>query len=130
MRINKISDKILNFLEQEKESGNSGVEESRLSLDEEMLQREKNMAISQVEKSEDITQTKKGEEILPVKKHVLVVDDDPMMLRLIKEQLKDIYMVATAINGNLALIFLENKKTDLFLTINLVHLVLNHIEEL
>ena len=115
MRINKISDKILNFLEQEKESGNSGVEESRLSLDEEMLQREKNMAISQVEKSEDITQTKKGEEILPVKKHVLVVDDDPMMLRLIKEQLKDIYMVATAINGNLALKFLENKKTDLII---------------
>ena len=80
-----------------------------------MLQREKNMAISQVEKSEDITQTKKGEEILPVKKHVLVVDDDPMMLRLIKEQLKDIYMVATAINGNLALKFLENKKTDLII---------------
>lgn len=49
------------------------------------------------------------------KKHVLVVDDDPMMLKLIKEHLKDIYNVATAINGSLALKFLETKKTDFIL---------------
>ena len=49
------------------------------------------------------------------KKHVLVVDDDPMMLKLIKEQLKDSYTVATAINGAIALKFLENKKTDLII---------------
>lgn len=51
----------------------------------------------------------------PAKKHVLVVDDDPMMLKLIKEQLKDNYTVATAINGAIALKFLENKKTDLII---------------
>lgn len=58
------------------------------------------------------------QEIVPYekeKKHILVVDDDPMMLKLIKEQLKDFYHVATAINGSLALKFLENKKTDLIL---------------
>ncbi|MDD6572127.1 MAG: response regulator [Thermoflexaceae bacterium] len=49
------------------------------------------------------------------KKHVLVVDDDPMMLKLIKEQLKETYAVGTAINGNLAIKFLENKKTDLII---------------
>ena len=51
----------------------------------------------------------------PVKKHVLVVDDDPMILKLIKEHLKDTYNVGTAINGSLALKFLETKKTDLIL---------------
>lgn len=51
----------------------------------------------------------------PSKKHILVVDDDPMLLKLIKEQLKDSYTVATAINGAVALKFLENKKTDLII---------------
>lgn len=51
----------------------------------------------------------------PALKHVLVVDDDPMMLKLIKEQLKDSYTVATAINGAIALKFLESKKTDLII---------------
>lgn len=51
----------------------------------------------------------------PVKKHVLVVDDDPMMLKLMKEHLKDSYMVGTAISGAIALKFLENKKTDLII---------------
>ncbi len=49
------------------------------------------------------------------KKHILVVDDDPMMLKLIKEHLKDSYAVATAINGVIALKFLETKKTDLII---------------
>ena len=49
------------------------------------------------------------------KKSILVVDDDPMMLKLIKEQLKDIYSVATAINSSIAFKFLENKRTDLIL---------------
>ncbi len=55
------------------------------------------------------------QEVAPVKKHVLVVDDDPMMLKLIKEQLKDNYTVATAISGSIALKFLENKKTDMII---------------
>ena len=54
-------------------------------------------------------------ETSPAKKHILVVDDDPMMLKLIKEQLKDNYTVATAINGAIALKFLENKKTDMII---------------
>ena len=48
-------------------------------------------------------------------KHVLVIDDDPMMLRLIKAELKDKYNVATAVNGKVGLKFLERKKTDLIL---------------
>ena len=49
------------------------------------------------------------------RKHILVVDDDPVMLKVLKEQLHDEYDVATAINGKIALKFLERKKTDLIL---------------
>lgn len=55
------------------------------------------------------------ETAVPAKKHVLVVDDDPMMLKLIKEQLKDNYTVATAISGSIALKFLESKRTDMII---------------
>lgn len=47
------------------------------------------------------------------RKHIIVVDDDPRMLKLIKEHLHEDYDVATAINGKLALKFLEKKRTDL-----------------
>lgn len=49
------------------------------------------------------------------RKHILVVDDDARMLKVIKEQLRGTYDVATAINGKLALKFLESKQTDLIL---------------
>lgn len=48
-------------------------------------------------------------------KHVLVIDDDPIMLRLIKEELKEHYNVATAISGKIALNFLQKRRTDLIL---------------
>lgn len=47
--------------------------------------------------------------------HVLVVDDDSSMLRMIKEILGERYDVAAAINGKVALKFLETKRTDLIL---------------
>jgi len=50
-----------------------------------------------------------------LRKHILVVDDNPLMLRSIKELLKDKYDIATAVSGKLALKFLENKTTDLIL---------------
>lgn len=49
------------------------------------------------------------------RKHILVVDDDPVMLKTIKECLKENYDVATAVSGRIALKFLESKKTDLIL---------------
>ena len=49
------------------------------------------------------------------RKHVLVVDDNAMMLKVIKEHLHDRYDVATAVSGKIALKFLERKKTDLIL---------------
>lgn len=49
------------------------------------------------------------------RKHILVVDDDFRMLKLIKRYLDDSYDIATAINGKVALKFLETKMTNLIL---------------
>jgi CheY-like chemotaxis protein len=51
----------------------------------------------------------------PERKHILVVDDDSRMLKVIKLHLHEKYDVATAISGKVALKFLETKKTDLIL---------------
>lgn len=66
----------------------------------------------------DISPTKAEPVDIPgteAKKHVLVIDDDPMMLKLIKEYLHDSYNVGTAINGKIAFKFLETRKTDIIL---------------
>lgn len=49
------------------------------------------------------------------RKRILVIDDDPIMLRLIKQELKDEYTIATAVSGKIGLKFLERKPTDLIL---------------
>ena len=49
------------------------------------------------------------------RRHVLVVDDDSSMLRMIKDILGDNYDVAAAISGKVALKFLETRRTDLIL---------------
>lgn len=49
------------------------------------------------------------------KKHILVVDDDSSVLKLLKGYLAERYDVATAISGKIALKFLETKKTDMML---------------
>lgn len=46
---------------------------------------------------------------------ILVVDDNPLMLKVIKEHLHEEYDVATAVNGRVALRFLENRDVDLIL---------------
>ena len=48
-------------------------------------------------------------------KHILVIDDDPLMLKVIKDYLHDQYDVATAKGGKIAYKFLEKKHTDLIL---------------
>ena len=79
--------------------------------------------------NKDSENTKINEEIIKVeeqikvnenheeinKKQILVVDDDPIMLKLINEYLHERYSVATTISGKLALSFLEKKHVDLIL---------------
>ncbi len=60
-------------------------------------------------------QEKKAQAQPQKKKHILVVDDDSSVLKLLKSYLVERYDVATAISGKIALKFLETKKTDLVL---------------
>lgn len=48
-------------------------------------------------------------------KRILVIDDDPLMLNVVKSELKNKYQVATAISGKTGLKFLESKTADLIL---------------
>lgn len=49
------------------------------------------------------------------RRHILVIDDDPRQLNIVKEYLYENYEIATAISGKIAYRFLEKKKTDLIL---------------
>ncbi len=49
------------------------------------------------------------------RKHILVVDDDKGVLKMLKTVLSDEYDVATALSGKIALKFLQTKNTDLIL---------------
>ncbi len=77
----------------------------------EMQENEENDKHEEDEKNEDRLNIPVADEL----KHILVIDDDPIMLRLIKSELKDCYNVATAVSGKIGLTFLQRKKTDLIL---------------
>ena len=55
------------------------------------------------------------EEAKAVRKKILVVDDDAMVLKLIKGYLGDRYDIASAISGKIAYKYLESKSVDLIL---------------
>lgn len=65
--------------------------------------------------SDILSSLDKLEEEVEKRKHILVVDDDSNVLKLVKRCLSSSYNVATAINGKVALKFLEKKDTDLIL---------------
>lgn len=62
-----------------------------------------------------IARLEAGGKLDDVKKHILVVDDDSSVLKLIKGYLSGRYEVATAKSGKVAMKFLETKSTDLVL---------------
>ncbi len=49
------------------------------------------------------------------RKHILIIDDDPLMLKIIKDHLHENYDVGSAISGKIAYRFLEKRHTDLIL---------------
>ena len=76
---------------------------------------EKDAMEAQVELELENEKAPDVQEALPRRKHVTVVDDDPRMLKLIKEYLHEDYDVAVAVSGKIALRFLETKVTDIIL---------------
>lgn len=63
----------------------------------------------------DTPQEETAEEQESVRKHILIIDDDPHMLKVLKHHLSNKYDVATAVSGAIALRFLQKKKTNLIL---------------
>lgn len=80
-------------------------------LTERKIAQEKSKAVQE----EMALQEQMAEEEEARKKHILVVDDEPQMLKLIKEYLHEEYDVATAVSGKVAMRFLANRTTDLIL---------------
>lgn len=77
------------------------------------LRKEEEERLRKEEEEREAARLREPEDDAP--KHVLVIDDDPLMLRIIKERIKDEYVVATAVSGRIGLNFLSRKKTDLIL---------------
>lgn len=69
--------------------------------------------LAQLAKEEEREKKEQAEAVK--RKHILVVDDDSSVLKLLKGYLTERYDVATAISGKIALKFLETKRTDLVL---------------
>ncbi len=65
--------------------------------------------------SDPSTKADGGSAQADTRKHVLVIDDDPIMLRVIKDYLHEDYEVASAKSGKTAYKYLEKKTTDLIL---------------
>ncbi|MDE7428452.1 MAG: response regulator [Lachnospiraceae bacterium] len=102
-----------------KETRPEGGEETRsVTVTESALKTEDVMRVAeellaQIAKEEE--KEREREKEAARKKHILIVDDDSSVLKLLKGYLAERYDVATAISGKIALKFLETKRTDMVL---------------
>ncbi len=111
-----IQEKILGFLKKwggadEKEESQKNTSQKLSSAVEEEMRKE----VPDLGALLHFGKTEKEKTVEKARKHILVVDDDSLMLRSIKGHLQDEYNVATAVSGRVAFRFLEKKKTDLIL---------------
>lgn len=117
-----LEEKILLFLEmQEKEKERVG-KRTEDSKSDEQVQKNNDSSHSELDETQALLaemdallEGKTQEPKEHKKKHVLVVDDDSGVLKLVNTFLGSRYHIATAINGNVAMKFLEKKETDLVL---------------
>lgn len=108
---NMIQEQIVKFMRQLEAEKEAKLEEERKKQEEAELER-----LAEEGEMASEGQTEGGSK-KPHKwrKHILIVDDDPHMLKVLKSHLSKKYDVATAISGNVALRFLQSKETDLIL---------------
>lgn len=117
-----LEEKILLFLEmQEKEKERVGKRTEDYKSDEQ-VQKNNDSSHSELDETQALLaemdallEGKTQEPKEHKKKHVLVVDDDSGVLKLVNTFLGSRYHIATAINGNVAMKFLKKKETDLVL---------------
>lgn len=108
-----VKEHLVNFLEEHRQPEM----QQQMQLEKEILQAvEEQLPISPEYKETECTETECAEKQCietKEKKHILIVDDDPMMLRLIKNELRERYNVATAVSGKIAFDFLERKQQQM-----------------
>ncbi|MDE6212140.1 MAG: response regulator [Lachnospiraceae bacterium] len=112
----KLEEGILKILKEKRPEG--GQEKRSVTVTESALKTEDVMRVAeellaQIAKEEE--KEKAREKEAARKKHILIVDDDSSVLKLLKGYLAERYDVATAISGKIALKFLETKRTDMVL---------------
>ena len=82
----------------------------------EMINRQLTDHMDAIERAEERAERIKAAEQEKIRrKHILAIDDDPMMLKLIKEHLHHKYDVSIAKGGLMAYKFMEKHDTDLIL---------------
>lgn len=112
----KLEEAVISLLKEKRPEparGRRSVTVTESTLKTEDVMRVAEELLAQLAKEEEKEKKQKEEEAR--KKHILVVDDDSSVLKLLKGYLVERYDVATAINGKIALKFLETKTTDLVL---------------
>lgn len=109
-----IQNRILDFLE-EKEAERQRKEEEMLRLQEEHEQIREQCKEAEEQAAAKLMELRERIQNQNRRKHILIIDDDPLMLKLMKEHLIDKYDVATALSGKIAYKFLAQKTTDLIL---------------
>ncbi len=96
-------------------------EESEKEAEKERMKEDIQNMWHAVEQSDQIMDSQMMERMIMEKMNarrrriILVIDDDTLMLKVIKEHLKADYDVATAISGKVAYKFIEKKKPDMIL---------------
>lgn len=94
-------------------------EEQKAQAEKKMEEKIRQIYEEKKQQEEQHAQQQQNQKAIPASsdgsKHILVIDDDPRMLRLIKEELREEYNVATAVSGKVAMKFLERKRTNLIL---------------
>lgn len=109
----RIQEKILEFL---KERQTSDEQSASMQQEEPLSEAVGQKPETDLDALLDLGETEEPETIQnQVRKHILVIDDDFLMLKVIKGHLHADYDVATAVSGKVAFRFLEKKKTDLIL---------------
>lgn len=112
----KLEENIVNLLKQKKrgvETATRSVTVTQSALKTEDVMRVAEELLAQIAKETEKEEKERQE--AERKKHILIVDDDSSVLKLLKGYLAERYDVATAISGKIALKFLETKKTDMVL---------------
>lgn len=113
-----IQEQIVKFMKQREDLAKQA-EEAEIAAQEEAVEQKLAEELQKEEETQtaqpDTPQEEAAEDSESVRKHILVIDDDPHMLKVLKHHLGNKYDVATAVSGTIALRFLQKKKTNLIL---------------